>query len=278
MEDLNKSQLILLAILVSFVTSITTGVLTVSMLTEDAPTVTQTINRVVERTIEKVVPGETKTVVKEVPVGMPMEEEIIAIAEKGEQAVATFSHITRQGETLGLAFVLEGGAYVVTNGSLLRGGEEKDNGPYVMTLPNGTKLTSKVAAISTDQRIAILNVTKTEPAATTAKNILSDLLSSSAPAVVGLRLSPTDLTLGQTLIAVGSTADTASPVTVGLVSSLVKGEGDATSTVAVKTNAATADNLGAPLLNTRGELSAMTFESGTAVPARLIRALIDSVK
>nr|MBP9856273.1 serine protease [Candidatus Paceibacterota bacterium] len=184
----------------------------------------------------------------------------------------------RQDQTLGLAFVLEGGAYVVTNGSLLRGGEDKDNGPYVMTLPNGTKLTSKVAVISPDQRIAILNVTKTEPVPAVAKNILTDLLSSPAPAVVGLRLSASDLTLGQTLIAVGSTSGAESPVTVGLVSSLVRDEGNATSTVAVKTNAATSDNLGAPLLNARGELSGMTFESGSAVPARLIRSLIDHMK
>tara|TARA_B100000745_G_scaffold291264_1_gene230863 strand:- start:9028 stop:9837 length:810 start_codon:yes stop_codon:yes gene_type:complete len=57
-EQLSKSQLLLLTLLVSFVTSTATGVLTVSLLEETPQTVTQTVNRVVERTIEKVEQGE----------------------------------------------------------------------------------------------------------------------------------------------------------------------------------------------------------------------------
>lgn len=51
-EDLSKTQLLLLTILVNFVTAIATAVMTVSLLDQAPPTVTQTVNRIVERTVE----------------------------------------------------------------------------------------------------------------------------------------------------------------------------------------------------------------------------------
>lgn len=54
LEDLNKSQLLLLTVLVNFVTSIAVGVLTVSLLDQAPPTVTQTVNRIVDHTVESI--------------------------------------------------------------------------------------------------------------------------------------------------------------------------------------------------------------------------------
>lgn len=59
MEELNKTQLILLALLVSFVTSIATGIVTVTLMDQAPQGVTQTINRVVKKTERIIVPQKT---------------------------------------------------------------------------------------------------------------------------------------------------------------------------------------------------------------------------
>ena len=75
MEDLTKQQLILLALLVSFVTSIATGVVTVSLVDQAPAGVSQTIHQIFEKTIERVVPSESiATVTKEIKIPVPPDE------------------------------------------------------------------------------------------------------------------------------------------------------------------------------------------------------------
>ncbi len=59
LEELNKTQIILLTLLVSFVTSIATGIVTVSLMSQAPQGITQTVNRIVERTVERVVDAST---------------------------------------------------------------------------------------------------------------------------------------------------------------------------------------------------------------------------
>ncbi|MFA6523926.1 MAG: hypothetical protein WC264_01270 [Candidatus Paceibacterota bacterium] len=59
LKELNKSQLILLAILLSFVTSIATGITTVTLMQQAPSSVTVPINRIIRQTVEKIVPVDT---------------------------------------------------------------------------------------------------------------------------------------------------------------------------------------------------------------------------
>src|SRR5437868_318065 len=68
MEDLTKTQIVLLTLLVSFITSIATGIITTSLLASAPAGVTQTIDRVVERTVESVAPAQGGSTVREVTV------------------------------------------------------------------------------------------------------------------------------------------------------------------------------------------------------------------
>lgn len=116
MEDLNKTQIVLVCLLVSFVTSIGTGIITATLIQEAPPSVTQTINRVVERTVEQVVPANVKnTVTKEVTIVVKEEDLVIDAINKNSRSLARISENLPQGEKKLISI----GAVISSNGTIL---------------------------------------------------------------------------------------------------------------------------------------------------------------
>ena len=122
-KDLNKPQLILLAVLLSFVTSIATGITTVTLMQQAPKSVTAPINRVVQQTIEKIQQVEGKTVTQTVIV---KEEDLVvdAIAKnKSVTVTITKDALDADGKTvevsLGKGFAVNTDGIVVADGNLV---------------------------------------------------------------------------------------------------------------------------------------------------------------
>jgi serine protease Do len=93
-EQLTKTQLVLLVLLVSFVTSLVTGIVAVTLVNQAPAPITQTVSKVVEKTIETVVPsedgGEPKTTEEVVQVQVITQEDlIIQLVETSASAVVS---------------------------------------------------------------------------------------------------------------------------------------------------------------------------------------------
>jgi S1-C subfamily serine protease len=113
-KDLNKSQLILLAILLSFITSIATGIVTVTLMQQMPTSVTEPINRVVKQTVEKIVQVEGK------PQTVVIKEEDLVVDAIAKNESAVFS-ITKNGldENGNTVEISAGKGFIVSNDGIL---------------------------------------------------------------------------------------------------------------------------------------------------------------
>jgi hypothetical protein len=108
-KELNKSQLILLTILLSFITSIATGITTVTLLEKAPQSVTVPINTIVRQTVDKIVPAdkastaeglslEQKELLEELKSIKPL---TVSVYLKGNQSQSTQDRLLGTGLFLG---------------------------------------------------------------------------------------------------------------------------------------------------------------------------------
>ena len=236
MEELNKSQIVLLTLLVSFVTSIATGIVTVSLMEQAPPVIAQTVNRVIERTIETVAPtsqAAASAVTRERTV-VVRETELIsqAVAKVSPSIVRLYTSSSTSATFLGLGIVLSADGMIVTDAEALGSADSVS-----MALSDGTRMQALVTENDKAAGLVFLQATST------------GTIIALKPATIAVATP----VLGQTVVALsGKSVDR---IEDGIVTALIPSEADPPGGPVIDTNISPDSTVsGSPLVNTEGEI------------------------
>jgi hypothetical protein len=286
MEDLNKQQIILLCILISFVVSIATGIMTTSLLMQAPVELTKTVNQIVERTVETVTPAPTPSnpnpVSKQVETVVVNEDDSVTSAiAKNTPSVVRIHEQSADGtidNLYGLGIVVSQDGIIATDKKSVSSVMN-----YVAIMSDNTQV--QLIPIVTDKK-AVVGFFKAKISTTTPYTFTP------------VSLLTSDLKLGQTLIAIGG--DSTNAVSVGRVMTLnmktttpssdgTDANGQATSTSTPVTyvssivgDVAPQDDVsGAPIISLSGDVVGLSLSSYSSskiyIPSAIIKQEIDSI-
>ncbi|MDB5238145.1 MAG: hypothetical protein JWM46_415 [Candidatus Kaiserbacteria bacterium] len=241
-EQLSKSQIVLLTLLITFVTSIATGIVTVSLMEQAPPVVEQTVNRVIEHTVQTVAPAAkgqpaaaaTTIVTQEKTVVVNDSERISAAVARITPSVVRVMG-TQSGEFLALGLVIDAQGTVITDSAAL------ESGDVTLTLDTGAHVRAFVTKRDKASGLAYM-----QPATSTEK----------APVWHPASLV-TDSVLGTSVVAIsGKTVTRIDP---GVVTALPADS-------VLDTNISASSIIaGSPLLNTDGNIIGISTSVSRAV-------------
>lgn len=279
MENLTKQQLTLLALLLSFVTSIATGIVTVSLMERAPKAVTQTINRVIEKTVERVVPAENQkaSVVTKETVVVRSDDLAVAAIEKNAKSIVRVKRVEGVGDKrnevlAGLGLVVSQDGLIAVDAGVLERQFDSYGSPiprsFLASLPGG--VVAELKFIGTDEENGI------------------SLFSATPPAGASLDVTPAEfgdadkMKLGQTVISLGGEKDNS--VATGIVANLARKETPDQSVTAIYTDRDAASALsGTVLVNLTGEVVGINaglfrFEKNRYLPSTLLKLAVERIK
>ncbi len=257
-EQLSKSQIVLLTLLVSFVTSIATGIVTVSLMDQAPPAIAQTVNRVIERTVETVAPANPKGQAAAATIVTQEKTVVVKEADQISQAVQRitpsvvrlYTSDTESPVFLGLGIVLDNRGTILADSSVL------DNPDTTIALSDGTRVRAFVTKRDKASGLAFLT-----PATSTA---------AAPPVWVPAKIASDHAVLGGSVVALSGKA--ISRIAPGLITAMPTED-------VIDTNIESDVILGgSPIINTDGNVvgvstsvsrasSASGFMSATAILA-----------
>lgn len=295
-QDLNKNQIVLLVLLISFVTSIATGIITTSLLQEAPLEVTRNINRIVEKTVETVtIPGTV--------ISTPREKEITTVIIKEEDLIIdsinkNIKSVVRikEKDAVLLTSSFYGMGLVVSKDGLIAADRKTitPNNAYIATMSDGVELFLIPQGLDKQTNFVLfkagqlLKVVENMTEPLTASANLAQAVKSSyvfMPAI----FSDKEPQLGQTLISLGGEKENS--VAVGRIVSLdMKTSGTGSTTVkyisSINTDIASRDLIdGSPVFNLSGDVAGLQLsldDSKSFTPVSILKkeltTLMDSAK
>ncbi len=253
MEDLNKNQIILLTLLISFVTSIATGIMTNYLLQEAPLEVTRNINRVVEKTIETVTtPGVVTPGQKEITtVVVKEEDQVLTSIDKNVKSIVRIKAKDKDGAATfyGIGLVVNKDGVIAADKNTILA----DN-TYYGTFSDGSEF--QLNPLGVDKQTNFIEF----------KVISSDKTKSYI--FTATSFSDTEPKLGQTVIGLGG--ETENAVSVGRVVSLQTKNSNTSSSTAktlidIDTDLSTKDLVdGSPVFNLSGDIIGIKLSSDSA--------------
>jgi len=246
-EGLTKSQIFLLTLLTSFVTSIATGIVTVALLDQAPPVITQSVQRVIQATIEQAASSNTKPPVAAavaVPLQTPppKERDLSEIVQDVLLSVVRI-HDTETTLFLNFGVVLDAEGIIVTDATGFELGKEK----ATATFSDGTS-----------QRLMVRG--------RDAKNSLiffSAAIASTSVEYVPATLDRGEVSLAQTVIAlIGKTAPR---VASGIVVTSTESSAESPVSMVTTNIDETLISRGTPLINKDGGLIGISTGSSRSV-------------
>ena len=236
-EQLSRSQTILLTLLVSFITSIATGIVTVSLMEQAPPVIAQTVNRVIERTVQQVVPNQTAAaVVTQEKTVVVKESELVsqAVTRATPSVVHLYSSDSLAPVFLGLGVVVEASGTIAIDASEL--GESAD---VVIELSSGSHVHAFVVVRDSANSLAYL-----APATTT--------IEGKTPAWTPISIASKNPVLGQSVVALAG--KTIARVAEGIITSIVPPSSPSDSQIIDTDISGSSIMAGSPLIDTNGGL------------------------
>jgi hypothetical protein len=121
-KELNKHQLILVTLLITFVVSIATGIVTVSLMNQAPKSVPYTVNNVIQRTIEKVTTVSEDAKVIDSVIENKGKDTVSMI--EGDILVKVYSNFSNEEKLLGEGVLVSDVGLILVDNSIIDKGED----------------------------------------------------------------------------------------------------------------------------------------------------------